>query len=193
MELAIVIIKPDGVKRNLIGEIIRRFEKRELKVVTIKMMKASKKLISKHYPGSMAVGLGKKAERGGTKVDDYEKMGKNILEWLRTYLTEGPVVPMILEGKNVGEKVREIVGYTDPPVAKKGTIRGDLGIDSIKKANEEKRAARNLIHVCDPENFEKELTIPRNDTQPITLEIPIEYVELILDQLRISLDDFNEC
>lgn len=154
-----MIIKPDGVKRNLIGEIIRRFESEGLKVVTIKMTTASKELISKHYPGSMAVGLGKKAERGGTKVDDYEKMGKNVLEWLRTYLTEGPVVPMILEGKSVRKRVREIVGYTDPPVAKKGTIRGDLGIDTIKKANEEDRAIRNLVHVCDPENFEKELKL----------------------------------
>ena len=86
-------------------------------------------------------------------------MGKNVLKWLRTYLTEGPVVPMILEGKDVRKKVREIVGYTDPPVAKKGTIRGDLGIDSIKKSNEEKRATRNLVHVCDPENFERELKL----------------------------------
>ena len=146
-------------KKELIGEIIKRFESKGLKVVTIKMMKASKKLISKHYPETMAIGLGKKAELGGTKVDDYEKMGKNILEWLRTYLTEGPVVPMILEGKNVGKKVREIVGYTDPIVAKKGTIRGDLGIDSIKKANKEKRATKNLVHVCDPENFKREIKL----------------------------------
>ncbi len=159
MERTIVIIKPDGVKRNLIGEIIKRFESEGLKVVAIKMVTASKRLISKHYPESMAIGLGKKAERGGTRVDNYEKMGKNVLEWLRTYLTEGPVVPMILEGKDTRRKVREIVGYTDPPVAKKGTIRGDLGIDSIKKANREKRATRNLVHVCDPENFEKELKL----------------------------------
>ena len=151
-----MIIKPDGVKRNLIGEIIKRFEKAGLKIVAIKMMKASKKLISKHYPQSMALGLGKKAERSGAIVPDYEKRGKEVLSWLRVYLTEGPVVPMIIEGKNAAKKVRQIVGYTDPAKAKPGTIRRDLGIDYIKKADLERRAARNLVHVCDPENFERE-------------------------------------
>ena len=159
MERTIVIIKPDGVKRGLVGEIIRRFENAGLKIRAMKMMLASKELIRKHYPESMAIGLGKKAEKGGTKVRDYERMGKQILSWLRDYLTEGPVIPIILEGERVREKVREIVGYTDPSVAKPGTIRGDLGEDSIKKANEEKRAVRNLVHVADPENVEREIKL----------------------------------
>ena len=159
MERAFVIIKPDGVKRNLIGEIIKRFEDAGLRVVAIKTMKATKKLIKKHYPKSMAVGLGKKAERAGAEVDDYKKRGEMVVLWLRTYLTEGPVVPIILEGKNACKKVREIVGFTDPPQAKPGTIRADLGIDSIKKSDSERRATRNLVHVSDIENVEKEIKL----------------------------------
>lgn len=159
MERAFVIIKPDGVKRNLIGEIIKRFESEGLKVVAIKMMQATEELISKHYPDSMALGLGKKAEKSGAIVPDYEKRGREVLSWLRVYLTEGPVVPMILEGKDARKKVRQIAGYTDPAKADKGTIRGDLGIDYIKKADVEKRAARNLLHVSDPEVTEKEIKL----------------------------------
>ena len=159
MERAFVIIKPDGVKRNLVGEIIKRFESEGLKVIAIKMVTADEALISKHYPDSMAVALGKKAERSGVKVDDYEKRGMMVLSWLRDYLTEGPVVPMILEGKNAIKKVREIAGYTDPSMAEKGTIRGDLGQDRIAKADSEERAVRNLVHIGDPEVTEREMKL----------------------------------
>lgn len=161
-ERTLVLIKPDGVKRKLIGEIIKRYESAGLTIVAMKMLNVDDTLIKKHYPDDeeYIISLGKKSAAAGGKVIDFKAQGLMVLNSLRKYLTEGPVVAMIIEGKNAIQKVRDITGYTDPLTAKKGTIRGDLGIDTIKKANSEKRAVRNLIHASENrEEAKKEIAL----------------------------------
>lgn len=147
-ERTLVFIKPDGVKRNLIGEIIRRYEQGGLKVIALKMEKPSMKKLKMHYPDNenYLISIAKKAESCGESIDNYIEYGRNIVNALRSYIASGPIVLMILEGENAVIKVREITGFTDPSKAKKGTIRGDFGDDSIIKANSEGRACRNLVH-----------------------------------------------
>lgn len=162
MERTLVIIKPDGVKRNLIGEIIRRYEKEGLRVVGMKMVEVPNDVIEKHYPADdkYVISLGKKSEAAGDVIDDYYTQGMMIINGLREYLTEDPVVALVLEGEDAIKKVRAITGYTDPASAEKGTIRGDLGEDSILKANKEKRPVKNLVHASGtPEEAEREIDI----------------------------------
>lgn len=125
MERTCIIIKPDGVKRNLIGEIINRLEREGLSVRAMKMINAEVETIRKHY---------------AAHVD------KHFYKGLEAYLMEGPIVAMVFEGFNAVEKSRNIIGHTDPSKAKKGTIRGDLGEDSLERADREKRSVRNLVH-----------------------------------------------
>lgn len=125
MEKTLVMIKPDGVERNLIGEIIRRFEEGGLKVKNIKMATPSREFVKTHYA---------------------MHRDKPFFGMLIDYLAGKPVVAMVLEGKNAVANVREITGATDPSKAEKGTIRGDLGNDSREKADKEHRSIYNLIH-----------------------------------------------
>lgn len=155
-ERTLVVIKPDGVKRNLIGKIVSRFEDAGLKIVEMKMVKIDKKMAGKHYTASDAqvIGMGNKTlAAGGEKrakelfgTVDQRKIGMELRKWMIDFITSGPVVAMILEGENAIQKVRSVTGFTDPSKAEKGTIRGDFGTDSIVKANEERRATENLIH-----------------------------------------------
>ncbi|MBI2583303.1 MAG: nucleoside-diphosphate kinase [Candidatus Aenigmarchaeota archaeon] len=161
-ERTLVIIKPDGVERNLIGKIIDYYERGGLKITAMKMVRADKALVGRHYPedDEYMTTLGKKSEKAGEKIKDYKAMGRKIVGWLRTYITRGPVVAMVLEGTNAIQRVREITGYTDPSAAEKGTIRGDLGNDSILKANKERRSAENLIHASgNREEAEREIKL----------------------------------
>ena len=161
-EKTLVVIKPDGVERNLTGEILKRYETAGLKLVAMKMIKVKSNLIKKHYPEeeNYLISLGKKSESAGTPIDDYRAQGLRIVKWLRKYLTAGPVVAMVLESEGAIQKVRQVTGYTDPSTAEKGTIRGDLGQDSILVANSEKRPVRNLIHASgNPEEAEKEIAL----------------------------------
>jgi nucleoside-diphosphate kinase len=162
MERTCVIVKPDGVSRNLTGEIISRFEKAGLKIIALKMIVADRELIKKHYTENeeYLISLGKKSEKAGDVVKDYRAQGLMIVEGMRNYMTSGPVVPMVVEGENAIKKAREIAGYTDPSAAEKGTIRGDLGQDSILKANKEKRPVKNLLHASgNPEEAEHEIKL----------------------------------
>ncbi|MDB5079119.1 MAG: ndk [Chloroflexi bacterium] len=108
MERTLVIIKPDGVQRGLIGEITHRLERRGLKIVGMKLMTISSELAQKHY------GV---------------HQGKPFYEGLVQYITSGPVVVLALEGKKAIETVRSTVGATNPAQAAPGTIRGDLAVE----------------------------------------------------------------
>ena len=107
MERTLVIVKPDGVQRGLVGPIISRLEQRGLKIVAMKMMQMDKPLAEKHYA-----------------VHE----GKPFFEPLVEYITSGPVVLMVVEGEDVVQMVRQTVGATDPAKAAPGTIRGDFGV-----------------------------------------------------------------
>jgi len=158
IERTLVIVKPDGVKRNLVDEILKRYTDAGLKIVARKTVTATKELAEKHYTDSeeQIVGMGNKTlavagEDGTRKIfgtNNPREIGMVLRGWSIEFLISGPVVAVVLEGEDTVEKVRKITGFTDPSKAEKGTIRGDLGDDSILKANEERRATRNLIHAA---------------------------------------------
>jgi nucleoside-diphosphate kinase len=159
VERTLVLVKPDGVKRALVGEIVSRFEKRGLKITGMKMVWVDEGMVRKHYPTTRkewVSGIGDKTlkayadygtdpkEHLGT-MDPYE-IGLLVCKWLVDYLTSGPVVAMIFEGPHAITAVRKIAGYTYPDTAIPGTIRGDYSIDSPDLANMTKRSGMNLVH-----------------------------------------------
>jgi nucleoside-diphosphate kinase len=162
IQKTLVVIKPDGVSRNLIGKIISYYEDGGLVVKELKMLIPTKELVSKHYPEDEDYmrSLGEKSAKAGDVIPDLVEQGRMIVLGLRDYLTSGSVVAMILEGEEAIPTVRKITGYTDPKSADKGTIRGDLGEDSILEANSEKRPVKNLIHASgNPEEAEHEINL----------------------------------
>ncbi len=160
-EETLVILKPDALERRLVGSIIERYEEARLDVLDIRYIHGvGEPLINKHYPESMARGLGKKAQRATKGITDTESHGKKVLERLRRYVTRGPVIAIRLGGEDAIQKVRRVTGYTDPATAEKGTIRGDYGADSLAKSTEEERACENLVHASgDKEEAERELEL----------------------------------
>lgn len=160
MEQTVVLVKPDGVKRGLIGEVIRRFEQMGLKVIALKMVSPDESVLQKHYRsddveylktlGSKTLKTyseyGKDAKKDlGT--DDPLELGKMVIGWLFDYVKSGPMVAMILEGKHAVDNVKMAAGPTMPVQAPPGTIRGDFATDSAAYANAEKRGVANIIHV----------------------------------------------
>ena len=159
-EQTLVLIKPDGIKRSLIGEIIKRFESRGLKIVALHMTHPTREQMDAHYPKNKEwiSGLGmntvksyKEFEIKTTLKEDYGtddpyKIGKMVREWLLDYMTSGPIVKIVVEGLHAVKIVRKIIGPTVPAFAEGGTIRGDLSIDSPDYANLKRRAIQNLIH-----------------------------------------------
>jgi nucleoside-diphosphate kinase len=158
-ERTVVLIKPDGVKRGLVGEILVRFEKMGLKIRAMKMVWADEGLAKKHYPDSrteLLKGIGEKTlatyEKYGMDPNEKfgkmtpEEIGKMVNGWNIEFLTSGPVVAMLLEGLHSVDNVRAMVGSTMPVSAQAGTIRGDYSLDSAALANIKGRAVKNLIH-----------------------------------------------
>lgn len=153
-EKTLIIIKPDGVQRNLIGEIISRFERAGLKLVAMKMMIADKEMIKKHYtldPEWMRL-VGEKSIKGFVDKglippsNDPMVIAQGVIDRLATYLTSGPIIPMVLSGGHSVSVVRKIVGSTEPVMSDVGTIRGDYVLDSYQMAMADERCVRNLIH-----------------------------------------------
>jgi len=154
------MIKPDGIKRNLIGKIISYLENDNLKIVGLKIIKPTREIIEKHYSDSLEESITEKALRAGVKVKNVNEYGKGILKWLRDFMMSSPVIVMVIKGENAIERARKIVGYTDPAKAEKGTIRGDFGEDSVFVANSEGRPVKNLIHASgNKEEAEKEINL----------------------------------
>ncbi|MBU4533623.1 MAG: nucleoside-diphosphate kinase [Eubacteriales bacterium] len=118
MERTFAMVKPDGVQRGLTGQIISRFETRGYKLVGLKLMQISRELAETHYS---------------------EHKGKGFFEPLVSYIISGPVVAMVLEGKDVIQGARDMMGATNPAKAAPGTIRATYGID----------VGRNIIHGSD--------------------------------------------
>ncbi len=172
-EQSFVIIKPDGVQRSLVGEIIGRFERTGLKLVSLKLALADEKKLWEHYGKDDAWFLKK-----GTKIAEDKKAaglpadkepmeyGKDIIRQLVKFMTAGPVVMMVWEGNQAVAVVKKLVGETEPSSSDVGTIRGDLTIDSYAIAAVDDRAVRNLIHCSDsPEEAKREIAlwIPASD------------------------------
>lgn len=171
-EKTFVLVKPDGVKRGLMGEMVSRVERAGLKIVAIEMVCASRELINKHLP---------KEERwisrlGEKTLSTYEKysldaeselgttdklaIGKMVRGWLMDYLSSAPMVKMVVEGVHAIDMVRKIAGHTIPAFAERGTVRGDFSVDSAASANREKRAIYNLMHASEtPSEAEHEIAL----------------------------------
>jgi len=153
-ERTLVVIKPDGVQRTLIGEIIGRYERIGLKLIGLKLLVPKEDQIQSHYTvdpewiqktGEKAISAYEKQGKTPPSTDPME-VGNKVLGNLKKYLTSGPVVAMVWQGAHSVEVVRKITGGTEPRSSDVGTIRGDFVLDSYQMADTDGRAIRNLIH-----------------------------------------------
>jgi nucleoside-diphosphate kinase len=132
-EKTLILIKPDGVRRGLVGEVISRVEEKGYSITALRMLHADRALLEKHYA---------------------EHNGKPFYEPLLEFMTSGPIVAMIAEGNRVIEGFRSLAGATDPTVAAPGTIRGDLARDQGSKV------VQNIVHGSDStESAAREIAI----------------------------------
>lgn len=145
MERTLVLIKPDGVQRGLIGEIIKRFEQRGFKIAGMKLMQASRDLAERHYA---------------------EHQGKPFYEGLVGFITSAPLVALVLEGKNAVAAARHTMGgQTNPLNASTGGIRGDFALD----------LGRNLVHGSDGvESAEREIALWFRPEEIVTWERAVD-------------------
>ena len=157
-EQTLILAKPDAVKRGIVGEIVRRFETRGLKIVGVKMVKPSTAHIKKHYLATreQLEGMGNKSLENfkllgldpvkGLGTNSALEIGRMINNWNFEFLSSSPVVAVVLEGPHAVEMARKIVGNTLPFKAEIGTIRADFSIDSSTLGNFNKRPIRNVVH-----------------------------------------------
>lgn len=173
-ERTLVLIKPEGVERRLIGRIVQRFEDVGFRIVGLGIVWSSKQLMDRHYPKDKAwiERLGSRttqtAEQFNLDLDlkrDYGvktvyELGQLVRGWLIDYMCSGPIVKMCLEGPFVVEKVRKMTGSTLPLNAEPGTIRGDFSFDVPVVANLARRAIQNLVHASETkEEAEREIKL----------------------------------
>lgn len=158
LEQTFVMVKPDGVLRGLIGEVVSRFEKRGLKIIAMKMVKPSPEHLNDHYPKDKSW-IERLGGKGFAVFEEYNldakqlmnvksqiEAGKQVRKWLIDYMNMAPVVAMVIEGYHAVDVVRKIAGPTLPSKAEVGTIRGDFSIDSPAAANLAQRAVKNIVH-----------------------------------------------
>ncbi|MBI2409802.1 nucleoside-diphosphate kinase [Candidatus Kaiserbacteria bacterium] len=153
-EQTLVIVKPDGIQRALIGEIMKRYERIGLKLVGLKMLVPTEEMIERHYllDPDWKKNVGEKAiasyiQKGEIPPsNDPIAVANSVVERLKEYMTSGPVIAMVWEGAHAVELVRKITGGTEPRSAGIGTIRGDFVLDSYSMSDSDNRAIRNLIH-----------------------------------------------
>ena len=138
IQRTLVLVKPDGVQRCLIGEIIKRFENAGIKIIGMKMQWIDKDFAKKHYTEDISIRRGEKVRNG-----------------LLDFVSEGPVIAIALEGVRAIENIRKIVGSTEPKSAQPGTIRGDFCHVSFSYADEKNIPVRNIIHASSDEKDAK--------------------------------------
>ena len=133
MERTLILVKPDGVRRNLVGEVLSRVELKGYTIAALKMMQADRALLVRHYA---------------------EHEGKPFFEPLVEFMMSGPIVAVVAEGNRVIEGFRKLAGATDPTTAEPGTIRGDLARDQGTKV------VQNIVHGSDSvESATREISI----------------------------------
>ncbi len=165
-ERTLVIIKPDGIQRTLVGEIIKRYEQVGLKILGVKMFVPTVEHVEKHY----TLDLNWRQVTGEKTIKGYQSKGMippsmdpleitaRILEGLKKYLSSGPVIAMVWQGAHAVKIVRKITGGTEPLTSDAGSIRGDFVLDSYQMSDDDKRAVRNLVHASgSPEEAEMEI------------------------------------
>lgn len=166
-ERSLVLLKPDSVQRGLIGEIIKRFETKGLKITAMKMVWPDEEIAAKHYdqPESAMIAMGERtlaayAEKGEKLEETPIEIARRIQKTLVNFMTTGPVVALVIEGAHAVKHVRSIRGGTNPLSADMGTITADFTIDSYFIADENQRAIRNLVHASGTvEEAENEISI----------------------------------
>ncbi len=167
-EKTLAIVKPDGVQRGLVGEILKRYEQVGLKLVGLKITIPTIELVEKHY----LVDPDWKTKVGEKTIKSYQakglvppesdpaKVGENVMSILKKYLTSGPVIAMVWQGMNAAAIVKKITGATEPLTSDVGTIRSDFTIDSYAVADADVRAVRNLVHISsNASDAEKEIPL----------------------------------
>jgi nucleoside-diphosphate kinase len=184
-EKTLVVIKPDGVQRSLIGEIIKRFERAGLKLVALKMLVPTEEFVEAHYtldPEWRRI-TGEKTianyiKKGLTPpTEDPLEVTRILLEKLKTYFTSGPAIAMIWQGAHSVSIVRKIVGGTEPLSSDVGTIRGDYVLDSYQMSDTDGRAVRNLIHATGTvEEAEREIKHWFNENEIINYRLVQEQI-----------------
>src|SRR3990167_6331490 len=180
IQRSLVLMKPDAVKRGIVGEILHRFERAGLKMVAVKLVQADGELAKKHYPDSeewkLIVGQRTIGECNQYGIDlmqnmgtmDPLKVGEIVKEWNEDFLKSGPVLAIVFEGVNAVERVRSLVGHTVPSKAMAGTIRGDFSLDSALAANRRGRTIYNLIHASgSAEEAENEIKLWFKDDENV--------------------------
>ena len=150
----LIVIKPDGIQRSLIGEIIKRYERVGLKLVGVKMVVPTEDFVEKHYTlnpewrritGEKRIKAAREAGEVPPSEDPLE-VTAIVLNKLKKYLTSGPVIAMVWQGAHAVEVVRKITGGTEPKTSDIGTVRGDFVLDSYLMADQDDRSVRNLVH-----------------------------------------------
>lgn len=187
-ERTFVIIKPDGIQRTLIAEIMSRYEKVGLKLVAIKMLVPTPELIEKHYtldPNWRRV-TGEKTIKGYVDkgltppTNDPLEVTNILIGRLQKYMTSGPVIAMIWEGAHAVSIVRKLTGSTEPLMSDVGSIRGDYVLDSYQMTDADSRSIRNLVHASGS---------PKEASEEIDLWFkPEEILEYRLVQEQILYD-----
>lgn len=184
-ERTLVVIKPDGVQRSLVGEITARFERLGLKLIGLKMLVPTVAMVEQHYTldpewrrvtGEKRI---KAADQAGEELPSRDplKITAIILEKLRHYLTSGPVVAMVWQGAHAVKIVRKMTGGTEPLTSDVGTIRGDFVLDSYQMSDQDGRAVRNLLHASgSPAEAEAEISLWFQPEEIITYRLVQEQI-----------------
>ena len=181
----LVIYKPDVVQRQIVGELLTRFERKGYKIVAMKMLQPTPELVGKHYTddedyladvGGKAL-AGKKARGENIANLAPKEMGMQIRNWNIDYLTAGPVVAIVLEGYDVINGVRKLLGSTNPVKADVGTIRADYTPDGFVLADAQGRTTRTMVHASDAEETaQREIALWFTDDELMDYETAIEKV-----------------
>jgi nucleoside-diphosphate kinase len=173
-ERSLLLIKPDVLQRQIVGEILTRFERKGFKMIAMKMLNATKEQVGEHYEDreDYLTEVGEKAKKGaearGEDISNWDSLerGKMIRQRNIQYLTCGPIVAMVLEGYGVISGVRKLLGSTSPASGDVGTIRDDYSLDTYQLADVVARSTRTMIHASDSvENAQRELAIWFNEDE----------------------------
>lgn len=180
-ERTVIAVKPDGIQRGLVGEIMSRFEKAGMKLVAAKLIVPTKEQVKKHYYSEeWLLSTGTKTiesyAKKGIKLDKKPKeVGMMTLEKLVNYLSDRPMMFMVWEGPGVVTIGRKIIGHTAPELADVGSIRGDYSLESYEMADGLDRALYNLTHASGSvEDAEKEMKLWFNKDEIYEYDLFIE-------------------
>jgi nucleoside-diphosphate kinase len=184
-EKTLLIFKPDVIQRQIVGQLIDRFERKGFKLVAMRMLTPSRELVGKHYEDEKdyLIEVGERSKKGaiarGEDVSDWDSLARG--KWIResniNYLTCGPVIALVLQGFGVITGVRKMLGSTSPADGDVGTIRADFSLDCFALADEQGRVTRTLVHASDSvKNAEREIGLWFNPTEISEYETAAEKI-----------------